>query len=340
MRKILKKESGSMIKKIMIFVFSLCFFTMVASASNESPTVKSEIVKDGSHDFNVTLNDIELSTDTEYEWAIVKNQAATPEENTWTTLNTWTNNTTEFTLDFSDDKIADVLYYVDKAYLLIREKNTQNVVIDHVQVDVNIPYAYGAVPKFDSSWKQWNVSKVFSGNGWDFAQKIASVKIVDQVIIDGYLNLKDEDGNVNANELANYIDSLELNSDDVPSTFNKTGDAYSFGASTAIGMTENALYFVWVSSSQATLSTKTVYGVTIYDNGYEKTSNDNVIENKDENTENTVIEEIKEETKAEETKVEENKVENPKTGILSLGIGVVALLIICIISFIAIRKKK
>ena len=342
--RLIRKGSGSM-KKIFTVLFSICLFMMGVSASNESPTVKSEMLKDGSFDFKVTLTDMDLSTSTEYEWAIVANQAATPEDNVWSTVNDWTQNKVEFILDFSDDKIANVLYYVDKAYLLIREKNSQNVITDHVQVDVSIPYAYGAVPILDSGWKSWYVSKVFSGSSLNFEHKIASIKIVDQVIIDGYLNLKDEDGNINENELANYIDGLGLNSDDVPSTFNKIGNAYNLGNSNAIGMTENALYFVWGSSSQTALSTKTVYGVTIYDNGYEIISND-LIDNKDDNTEKEVTveennNETKEEVKEEVKEVKEEKtVENPKTGIITLGIGAVVLLGISVIIYLIIRKKS
>lgn len=329
MKRIFRKESGSM-KKVFTFLFSICLFTMVASASNESPTIKSEIVKDGSFDFNVTLTDMNLSTNMEYEWAIVKNQAATPEDNSWVTINNWTNNKVELNLDFSDDKIYSVLSKSDIAYLIIREKTSKNVITDHAKIDVSIPYAYGAVPYLNDNGG-WYLPRVFDNSSlYDLGavSKIIAIKITNQDIINGYLNLKDESGNINKNKLAEYINSLNLNNNDIPSSFidGATSGVYSF--SEEIGITEKAIYFVWGSQSYG--SSKTVYGVTIYNNGYDG-SNDNVeIINNDDNTDSNVI----------VSSNDKKEVENPKTGIITLGVGVTVLLALSVVTFIVIRKKS
>lgn len=317
-------------KKVFIFLFSVCLFTMVASASNESPTVKSEIVKDGTFDFNVTLTDMNLNTSTEYEWAIVKNQAATPEENSWFDVNNWTNNKIKLTFDFSNDKIYSVLSEMDTAYLIIREKSSKNIITDHVSVDVSIPYAYGAVP-YLSDHDEWHIPGVFGSNyTYDFTaiSKLKAIKITKQDIINSYLNLKDENGDIDKNDLEEYINSLNLNSNDIPSSFNDTLTGSDFNYAREIGINEKAIYFVW--GSQSYKSSKTVYGVTIYDNGYDGSSNNIEKINNDDNTDNNVI----------VNSNDKKEVENPKTGMVTLGIGAVFLLVVCIVTFIVIRKKS
>ena len=342
MKKLLRKESGSM-KKIFTFLFSICLFTMVASATNESPTVKSEIVKDGTFDFNVILSDMNLSTSTEYEWAIVENQAAIPEDSDWFTVNDWTNNTLNLYLDFSESKVYKVLKNVDTAYIVLREKSSQNVIVDHVEVDVSIPYAYGAVPYIDAGYlnlkeNYWAVTYVYDASNYKMSQKIAAIKITNQSIIDGYLNLKDSSGNIDKNALANYIDSLNLTSSDIPSSFPKSDDGTLHEKNKSVGITDNALYFVWGSSANRSESTKTVYGVTIYDNGYDGSSNNIEIISNDGNTDDSTDDSTDDNVIVNSN--DKKEVENPKTGMVTLGIGAVFLLVVCIVTFIVIRKKS
>lgn len=344
--RLIRKGSGSM-KKIFTVLFSICLFMMGVSASNESPTVKSEL-KDGSLDFKVTLTDMDLSTSTEYQWTIVKNQAATPEDNAWSTVNEWTTSSMNFNLDFitqayQANNIQKVVGYVDTAYLIIREKESGDIITDHVAVDVSIPFAYGAVPyyRISSSDKttNWYQNELFSicmtcGS----AQKFTAVKITNQDIIDGYETLKNTDGEIDDAELIKYVDSLGLKDSDIPTTFKQSFDSsyLHFGGYTnkQIGIEENAIYFVWGAYSYE--SSKTIYGVTIYDNRSE-----DVITN--DNTEKEVtVEETKEEVKeeAKEEVKEEKTVENPKTGIITLGIGAVVLLGISVTIYFIIRKKS
>lgn len=323
--------------KTMFMALTLFILPILVSASNESPTVKSEIVKDGSLDFNVTLSDMELETSVEYEWGIVANQAASV--TTWNAINEWTANGTTIYLKFSKDDVYNVLSKVDTAYLVIREKTSQTIVSDHIAVDVSVPYAYGAVPKYDSEHNDWYRNEIFKTtiSGRE-ARKYTAVKITDKNIINGYFNLK-KNGEITQSDLAEYVDSLHLNEAEIPSTFLtvSNGDAYSMydrPGNKRIGITEEVLYLVWGATSYG--SSKTIYGVTIYDNGYKEGSTSNTPTNN--KNEDVVI--PNETDKNLSAKPTSNTTENPKTGIETYSIiGIVAIVLFSLV-YIVLRKKN
>lgn len=226
-------------KKILTIILGIALFIPTIKASNDNPKVVSELLKDGSLDFNVKLSDMNLETSKEYEWSLVENQAAIPEDNAWTTVNNWTNNTMEIYLNFSDNpyranNIQKVISKVDTAYLIIREKESKAVISEYIKTDVSIPYAYGAVPyytindKNETLWSQHELLSMCMTCG--STRKFTAIKITDKNIIDGFLKLKDSNGEIEELKLAEYVDSLDLTS--IPSTFKKTTDNsyYSLGS--------------------------------------------------------------------------------------------------------------
>ena len=328
-------------KKILTIVLGIALFIPTIKASNDNPKVVSEIVKDGSLDFTVALSDMNLETTKEYEWAIVENQAATPEDTAWTTVNNWTNNTMDIYLDYSTDKIFNVLSKVDTAYLVVRENESKSVISNHIKVDVSVPYAYGAVPYEREGGTYGAGNEIDLPNLFRIGaleqndNAITSIKITDNNIIQKYLDLK-KANNVTAASIAELITSLNLTSEDIPKNFEYTFRYHDDTDKTAknFGITENALYFLWGSESYN--GSKKIYGVTIYDNGYEESSNQNTTK-----TETKVEDKIitKNDTKTN-VKQTSNTTENPKTGIHTSTFISLIVIIIATTTYIIIRKKN
>lgn len=311
---------------------------IVVSASNENPTVKSEIAKDGSWDFDVTLSDITLDNSTEYEWAVVENQVIEP--TTWYDLNSFETNKINIKLDFSVKKINQVLASVDTAYIIVREKQSEMVVLNHIVVDVSVPYAYGAVPIRDSkgNWKVAGDKFVCSVPGLSCYEerKYTAVKITDQNIIDSYISLKQQNNILDPNTVSAFVDSLNLTEKDIPANFMKESKSNSFTISfpdDVIGISDSGLYFVWGAQSYS--NSKTIYGVTIYDNNYQDSSNNT---SEDNVTPTPNIDDKKNDSNSKETS---NTVNNPDTGVVSIGLaGIVLVIITAIICIIFKRKNK
>lgn len=352
-------ENVKMMKNLTNIIFIMILaLPIVVNASNEEPIVKSEFVKDGSLDFNVTLSDMTLETTKEYEWVIVSNQAAEAEENDWSTVNDWSATGMKIYLDYSTDPYKashtqTVINAGDNAYLMIREKKSKQLISDHIVVDVKIPYAYGVVPYYIQSddkeilWKQKDVFSMCMTCGT--TQQFAAVKITDQTIIDGFLKLKGSTGEVDDSKLAEYVDSLNLTSSDVPIKFNVKLDnsfySYSGYSSRAIGMTEQAIYFVWGSQSYG--KSKTIFGVTIYDNNYHAVSSDS---NNNTGTSNIGVGD-KNNMENSNTSTDNNKnkdnviqtsgnVKNPSTGVESIGLVGCVLLMVTAITYIVLKRKN
>lgn len=328
-------------KKILTIVLGIALFIPTIKASNDNPKVVSEIVKDGSLDFNVKLSDMNLETSKEYEWSLVENQAATPEDSTWTTVNNWTNNTMDIYLDYSTDKIFNVLSKVDTAYLVVREKESKSVISNHIKVDVSVPYAYGAVP-YEREGGTYgagneidlpNLFKIGALEQNDNA--ITAIKITDNDIIQKYLDLK-KSNNVTATSIAELITSLNLTSVDVPNNFEFTFKYHSDSDRTAkgFGMTENALYFLWGSESYE--DSKTIYGVTIYDNGYVEGNNTSTETPTETIVEDKIVTNNNNNTNVKQTS---NTTENPKTGV-STYVGACALILVVTAVIYALYKHK
>lgn len=256
-------------KKIFFTLLACALFIPIIKASNANPTVTSTIKKDGSLDFAVELTNIELDTSKEYQWAIVANQAAEPASGDWSPVNTYTTNTMSFDIVF-EDKEAIVAKY-DTVYLVVREKTSQEVVIDHTSVNVSIPYAYGAVPfiKNTNGEDRWHIDDPFKSCALcNTLNEYQAVKITDQNIIDGYMDLKDSNGEIDSTQLADYINTLTLQT---PTSFQASEEYVKDGMKNGrIGITETGLYFVWGRITQS--SSKKIYGVTIYNNESEGSS--------------------------------------------------------------------
>lgn len=313
-------------------LLTLFILPILVGASNESPTVKSEIVKDGSLDFNVILSDMDLQTSVEYEWGVVANQAASV--TTWNTINDWTTSGTTIYLKFSNDDVYNVLSKVDTAYLVIREKVSSNIISDHIAVDVSVPYAYSSVLKYYNG--QWSQNEIFkTGAVTREARKYTAVKITDESVINGYLNLK-KDGEISSSDLADFISSLNLDETDVPVNFLKSYDGssiiYDFPEAKYIGITEDALYFVWGGKSY--MDSKTIYGVTIYDNGYKGGSSSDTPTNKGDD----VV--LNETSKKPAIKPMSSTTENPKTGVETYTIVSFIVAVLSVLVYLILRKKN
>lgn len=312
-------------KKIFLTLLVCALFIPIIKASNDNPTINSTIKKDSSLDFDVKVTDVELDDTKQYEWAIVANQAATPENGDWQTVNTYTANSMDFYMDFKThentaNSIQNVVSQVDTAYLLVREKTSQNLIIDHAAFDVSIPYAYGVVPytiKMSNGKDDWHMKSPFALCAQCYStNKYQAVKITDENVINGYMNLKDSNGEIDADRLADYINTLTLQP---PTSFQASEDGTKLGKTNEqIGVTEKGLYFVWGEYSYGT--SKKIYGVTIYNNEYEAAP-----------TQTPTTTEPKKETS--------DTVESPSTGVSNYMISGIALLVITL-GIYGVYKKK
>ena len=315
-------------KKIFLTLLVCALFIPIIKASNDNPTINSTIRKDGSLDFDLNLTDLELDESKEYEWAIVANQAATPEDSDWEAPKEYTSSTMYIYLDFVTDentpnKIQNVIGRNDDAYLVVREKATQNIVINHAKFNASIPYAYGAVP-YKNQNNVWTIkAHLFAGNYNISVQpnrKLHVERITDKNVINGYLNLKESNGEVNAGRLADYINTLNLELPSGSGSFKLNANVVGTGLKDSeMGITEKGLCFIW--GAYNTSDYKTVYGVTIYDNGYDGS----------ENTQTPTTTEPKKETS--------NTVESPSTGVSNYMISGIALLVITL-GIYGVYKKK
>ena len=320
-------------KTLLTIILGIALFIPTIKASNDNPKVESEILKDGSLDFNVTLSDMEIDSKTNYRWAIVRTQAAEPCNMCWFYPEEWTSNSMNIRLDFSNSDIKNILNYVDTAYLIVKEEETDIIISDHIKVDVSVPYAYGFIP-YQNEQQQWIVkldgilSSIYTN------VYINAVEITDEETINEYLKLKKE--GIDEKKLASFIDNLNLTEDDLPTDWQS-----SVRQSSTYNISNNSLYFVWSKVSEyQTNGTKNIYGVTIYDNGYKEVKNES---NESTNNDNKI------ELQAEQKKVDDTKTnlkqtsdttENPKTGVkVSLSISL-AVIICATIMYIIIRRKN
>lgn len=316
-------------KNLLILILGIVLFIPTIKASNDNPKVVSEIVKDGSLDFNVTLTDMDINSNTNYRWAIVRTQAADPCNMCWYYPEEWTSNSMNIHLDFSKSDIRNILNYVDDAYLIIKEENTDTIISDHIKINVSIPYAYGLTPYKNES-NQWTVKLAGTLSSIYTSVYIEAVEIKNEDIINEYLKLKKE--GITDEKLKEFIKNLNLTENDIPKEWQS-----SLRQSEAYNITNDSLYFVWSKASEYQASGgKNIYGVTIYDNGYKEINKEN---------EEQTINEIKEESKTEKPNQESikqtsNTTENPKTGVNTSILISSIIIAISTITYIIIRKKN
>ena len=314
-------------KKIFFTLLACALFIPIIKASNANPTITSTIKKDGTLDFTVGLTNIELDTSKEYQWAIVANQAATPSSGDWSIVNTYTTNTMSIDIVFKRNQ--SIVAKFDTAYLVVREKTSQEVVIDHASFDVSIPYAYGAVPfiKNTNGQDRWHIDNPFASCALCYTlNEYQAEKITDQSIIDGYMDLKDSNGEIDSTQLADYINTLTLQT---PTSFQASEEHVKDGMKNeSIGITETGLYFVWGRISQG--GSKKMYGVTIYDNTNGSTSTPAT-------TQNTTS--AQSTTPTAPKKTTSGTVESPKTGVTGYIVPGIILFVATLGIYGAYKKK-
>ena len=313
-------------KNLLILILGIVLFIPTIKASNDNPEVVSEIVKDGSLDFNVTLSDMEIDSKTNYRWAIVRTQAAEPCNMCWFYPEEWTSNSMIIHLDFSNSDIRNVLNYVDSAYLIIKEENTDTIISDHIKVDISVPYAYGLTP-YQNESNQWTVKLDGTLSSIYTSVYIEAVEIKNEDIINEYLKLKKE--GITDEKLKELINNLNLTEKDMPKEWQG-----SLRQNQAYNITNDSLYFVWSKASEHQSSGgKNIYGVTIYDNGYKEVNNNNKIEPQ-------VEEKTTNEGTKTTTKQTSSTTENPKTGVYTSAAISLILISISSIAYVIIRKKN
>lgn len=223
----------------------------------------------GSIKFNFT--GLTLDTTKEYEFGLTKTAAA--EVGTWHLITEYTENTATIDIIMNTVDLRDIVDATDTAYIRIREKSTDTVVLEPYAVNVKTPFlkvtnfmviangkefGYGEANSIQVALRNRNISKAY----------YQYERITDENIINKYKEIKSNSGNFEELEsllktttpTSNWNSWQEWNSTILA---DRSDIGYGYPQKT-INVPDTGLYYMWVYFSGDNL--KDVYGYILVDN--------------------------------------------------------------------------
>ncbi len=262
MNKFNKKQK--IILGTIIFAIIILMVTVV-KATNESPTVKTEIYG-ANKSIKVTLSDIELDDSHNYSFGLSKVKATQPTE--WNDVFSIENTNAEMIITPEKEIMKTILRTVDEAFIFVKDVTENKIVINGVKVSLELDLEDALDINFNDG--KYKITYIYRANTiGSYFYKVQ--KIDDTNIIKRYLEAK----NNNQNTML-AVKSL-LPKENVASDWNKmttlSTDSYAYnhdGSSTKY----EGLYLIWgqVSFEEG----RSIYGYKLYDNfpdGYKLVEN-------------------------------------------------------------------
>ncbi len=252
-----------------ILISAIILFVGITTVNAAVESTRNVYSNDGSMKFE--FKGLTLDTTKEYEFALTNTTAETPEK--WFDITEYTTNTATIDIRMNTKELRETFNKSDKGYITIREKTSNNVVVEPYQVDLKIPYMLvtnftvinnGKDFSFSSESECVNVALRNAGVSEAYYQY---EKIVDTNVINKYKQLKASNGD--------YLELQSMIKNTTP-TSNWTKWSYFNGYDRATGMNgfghptttitapDTGLYYMWVYFSGKNL--KPLYGVILVDN--------------------------------------------------------------------------
>lgn len=241
---------------------------IIPNVSNAAVEVTRNVYSNnGSMKFNFT--GLTLDTNKEYEFGITKTSAA--EVETWHSITAYTENTATVDIVMNTEDLRDVVDATDTAYIRIREKSADTLVLEPYAVDVKTPFL--KVTNFTVI----NNGKEFGSNQNDCIQVALRnaknseayyqyEKITDENIISKYKEIKSENGDFEELQslLKTTVPTSGWNSWKYWNGHGSRADSGYGNPQNPIQVPDTGLYYMWVYFSGDNL--KDVYGYILVDN--------------------------------------------------------------------------
>lgn len=243
---------------------------IIPNVSNAAVEVTRNVYSNnGSMKFNFT--GLTLDTTKEYEFGITKTSAA--EVETWHLITEYTENIATVDIAMNTEDLRNIVDTTDTAYIRIREKSADTLVLEPYAVDVKTPFLKVTNLTVINNGREFGSSKgecieVALRNNGNSKSYYQYEKITDENIINKYKEIKSANGNFEE------LQSL-LKTEAPTSNWNSwkywNGNIYGSRDVAGYGYTQSpiqvpdtGLYYMWVYFSGDNL--KDVYGYVLVDN--------------------------------------------------------------------------
>lgn len=248
-----------------ILIFAIILFIGITTVNAAVEVTRNVYSNNGSMKFEFT--GLTLDTTKEYEFALTNTTAETPEKWFDITEYTATNATVDITMGTKE--LRNAFNKSDKGYITLREKTSNNVVVEPYQVDLKLPYLLVTDFTVINNGKEFD-----SFNPINVALRNADVstpyyqyeKITDENVINKYKEIKANNGNYL--ELQSLIKTATPTSNWITWKFwngldgnGMNGRGYTEGT---INVPDTGLYYMWLYFSGENI--KPLYGVVLVDN--------------------------------------------------------------------------
>lgn len=242
---------------------------IIPNVSNAAVEVTRNVYSNnGSMKFNFT--GLTLDTTKEYEFGITKTSAA--EVETWHLITEYTENTATVDIAMNTEDLRNIVDTTDTAYIRIREKSADTLVLEPYAVDVKTPFLKVTNFTVMNNGKEWaslpdnELMQVALRNAENSKAYYQYEKITDENIISKYKEIKSANGN--------FEELQSLLKTEAPTSnwnswlyWNGHGSRNSAGfgfTQRTIQAPDTGLYYMWVYFSGDNL--KDVYGYVLVDN--------------------------------------------------------------------------
>lgn len=241
---------------------------IIPNVSNAAVEVTRNVYSNnGSMKFNFT--GLTLDTTKEYEFGITKTSAA--EVETWHLITEYTENTATVDIVMNTADLRDVVDATDTAYIRIREKSADTLVLEPYAVDVKTPFLKVTNTIVVNNGKEFDVNQdkgiqVALRNAKNSEAYYQYEKIADENIINKYKEIKSANGNFE--ELQSLLKTTAPTSGWNSWKYwnghgSRADSGYGYPQS-PIQVPDTGLYYMWVYFSGDNL--KDVYGYVLVDN--------------------------------------------------------------------------
>ncbi len=263
-------------KYLIITIFTMVMLFLIPSISNAAVDVKKEVyANNGSAKFNFT--GLTLDKTHEYEFGFTKTAATAVEK--WHLITVYTTSTATIDITGGTKEFADVILATETGYITIKDKTTDEIVLQPYAVDLSIPYINITNYTVIKNGKDLDKNNI-QINFWDAGKSKAYYQyeqITDENVIKKYKELKSQNGDYSS--LQSLLKTKE------PSTgwkswgywngHNHVGVGQGFGyTQRTINMSNSGLYYMWIYL--AGNNVRNLYGYILVDNLEEEIALDKI----------------------------------------------------------------
>lgn len=252
--------------KYLLIVLFVAIGLLLISNSTDAATLSSRDVYSNNGSMRFNFEDLELDTTHEYEFGFTTTSAA--EVETWHLISEYTESTATVNINTSTSDLKNIFNASDIGYIRIKDKTTDEIVMEPYQVDLKMPYLKVSNTLVLQNGKEFPRASdeiqipARNANSQAYFQY---EKVTDQNLLDRFKEIKSNDGD--------YGELESLIKEDVPTTgwtqwdyFNGHFDdeaGYGYPES-PIAVPDSGLYYMWIYFSGNNV--KDIYGVIFVDN--------------------------------------------------------------------------